>query len=201
MPLIVSLSSVLAILGPGLIGVSWVARTRPPATFIASSVGRIELLCWNRILPLFVPRAPAGRQNPAGRGSPWRKPTAPFRSRRRLGDRPASIPIRGRFVSTLLLVVGRSRRARRRLCEGRLAVRRSLVFMRGIDDLTMANATITRPEWSTVIDPVLQKELEQHVLGDLLGQAARDGRHGLQLGPAVEPLAARASAWPAARSR
>ena len=30
--------------------------------------------------------------------------------------------------------------------------------------LTMTNATITRPEWSTVIDPVLQKELEQHVL-------------------------------------
>ncbi len=28
----------------------------------------------------------------------------------------------------------------------------------------MTNATITRPEWSTVIDPVLQKELEQHVL-------------------------------------
>ncbi len=28
----------------------------------------------------------------------------------------------------------------------------------------MANPTITRPEWSTVIDPVLQKELEQHVL-------------------------------------
>ena len=30
--------------------------------------------------------------------------------------------------------------------------------------LIMTNATITRPEWSTVIDPVLQKELEQHVL-------------------------------------
>ena len=29
---------------------------------------------------------------------------------------------------------------------------------------TMTNATITRPEWSTVIDPVLQKELEQYVL-------------------------------------
>jgi NADH-quinone oxidoreductase subunit C/D len=28
----------------------------------------------------------------------------------------------------------------------------------------MTNSTITRPEWSTVIDPVLQKELEQHVL-------------------------------------
>ena len=28
----------------------------------------------------------------------------------------------------------------------------------------MPNPTITRPEWSTVIDPVLQKELEQHVL-------------------------------------
>ncbi|GAC1474465.1 MAG: hypothetical protein NVSMB9_24890 [Isosphaeraceae bacterium] len=28
----------------------------------------------------------------------------------------------------------------------------------------MATPTITRPEWSTVIDPVLQKELEQHVL-------------------------------------
>jgi NADH-quinone oxidoreductase subunit C/D len=28
----------------------------------------------------------------------------------------------------------------------------------------MTNATITRPEWSTVIDPVLQRELEQHVL-------------------------------------
>ncbi len=28
----------------------------------------------------------------------------------------------------------------------------------------MTNATITRPEWSTVIDPVLQKELEQYVL-------------------------------------
>ena len=28
----------------------------------------------------------------------------------------------------------------------------------------MTNATITRPEWSTVIDPVLQKELERHVL-------------------------------------
>ncbi len=28
----------------------------------------------------------------------------------------------------------------------------------------MANPTISRPEWSTVIDPVLQKELEQHVL-------------------------------------
>jgi NADH-quinone oxidoreductase B subunit len=28
----------------------------------------------------------------------------------------------------------------------------------------MTNATITRPEWSTVIDPILQKELEQHVL-------------------------------------
>ncbi len=34
----------------------------------------------------------------------------------------------------------------------------------GIDDPIMTNATITRPEWSTVIDPVLQKELEQHVL-------------------------------------
>ena len=34
----------------------------------------------------------------------------------------------------------------------------------GIDNPTMTNATITRPEWSTVIDPVLQKELEQHVL-------------------------------------
>ena len=30
--------------------------------------------------------------------------------------------------------------------------------------LIMTNATITRPEWSTVIDPVLQRELEQHVL-------------------------------------
>jgi len=30
--------------------------------------------------------------------------------------------------------------------------------------LIMTNATITRPEWSTVIDPILQKELEQHVL-------------------------------------
>ncbi|HMB08723.1 MAG TPA: NADH-quinone oxidoreductase subunit NuoB [Isosphaeraceae bacterium] len=28
----------------------------------------------------------------------------------------------------------------------------------------MATPTITRPEWSTIIDPVLQKELEQHVL-------------------------------------
>jgi NADH-quinone oxidoreductase B subunit len=28
----------------------------------------------------------------------------------------------------------------------------------------MTTATIARPEWSTVIDPVLQKELEQHVL-------------------------------------
>ncbi len=28
----------------------------------------------------------------------------------------------------------------------------------------MTNATIMRPEWSTVIDPVLQRELEQHVL-------------------------------------
>src|SRR5262245_46273320 len=28
----------------------------------------------------------------------------------------------------------------------------------------MTNATITRPEWSTVIDPVLQRELEQYVL-------------------------------------
>jgi NADH-quinone oxidoreductase subunit C/D len=28
----------------------------------------------------------------------------------------------------------------------------------------MTNPTITRPEWSTVIDPFLQKELEQHVL-------------------------------------
>src|SRR5262249_52149275 len=28
----------------------------------------------------------------------------------------------------------------------------------------MTNATITRPEWTTIIDPVLQKELEQHVL-------------------------------------
>jgi NADH-quinone oxidoreductase B subunit len=28
----------------------------------------------------------------------------------------------------------------------------------------MTTATITRPEWSTVIDPVLQKELEQHIL-------------------------------------
>jgi NADH-quinone oxidoreductase subunit C/D len=28
----------------------------------------------------------------------------------------------------------------------------------------MTNATITRPEWCTVIDPVLQKELERHVL-------------------------------------
>src|SRR5215469_5736028 len=34
----------------------------------------------------------------------------------------------------------------------------------GIDDPTMTIPTITRPEWSTVIDPVLQKELEQHVL-------------------------------------
>ena len=28
----------------------------------------------------------------------------------------------------------------------------------------MATPTITRPEWSTIFDPVLQKELEQHVL-------------------------------------
>ncbi len=28
----------------------------------------------------------------------------------------------------------------------------------------MTNATVTRPQWSTVIDPVLQKELEQYVL-------------------------------------
>jgi NADH-quinone oxidoreductase subunit C/D len=28
----------------------------------------------------------------------------------------------------------------------------------------MANPTIARPEWSTIVDPVLQKELEQHVL-------------------------------------
>src|ERR1700733_10755587 len=28
----------------------------------------------------------------------------------------------------------------------------------------MSTPTITRPEWSTVIDPVLQRELEQHVL-------------------------------------
>ena len=28
----------------------------------------------------------------------------------------------------------------------------------------MANATIIRPEWITTVDPVLQKELEQHVL-------------------------------------
>ena len=28
----------------------------------------------------------------------------------------------------------------------------------------MANSTIARPEWSTIFDPVLQKELEQHVL-------------------------------------
>ena len=28
----------------------------------------------------------------------------------------------------------------------------------------MTNAIITRPEWSTVVDPVLQKELERHVL-------------------------------------
>jgi NADH-quinone oxidoreductase subunit C/D len=28
----------------------------------------------------------------------------------------------------------------------------------------MTNATITRPEWSTVVDPILQKELERHVL-------------------------------------
>src|SRR5262245_23088095 len=28
----------------------------------------------------------------------------------------------------------------------------------------MTNATIARPEWTTIIDPVLQKELEQHVL-------------------------------------
>src|SRR5262245_16112512 len=34
----------------------------------------------------------------------------------------------------------------------------------GIDDPIMTNATINRPEWSMVIDPVLQKELEQHVL-------------------------------------
>jgi NADH-quinone oxidoreductase subunit C/D len=30
--------------------------------------------------------------------------------------------------------------------------------------ILMTNATITRPEWSTVVDPVLQKELERHVL-------------------------------------
>ncbi len=30
--------------------------------------------------------------------------------------------------------------------------------------MTMSTPTITRPEWSTIIDPVLQKELEQHVL-------------------------------------
>ena len=28
----------------------------------------------------------------------------------------------------------------------------------------MTNATLTPPEWSTVIDPVLHRELEQHVL-------------------------------------
>ena len=34
----------------------------------------------------------------------------------------------------------------------------------GRDGLIMTNATIARPEWTTIIDPVLQKELEQHVL-------------------------------------
>ena len=36
--------------------------------------------------------------------------------------------------------------------------------IQGIDYPIMANPTISRPEWSTVIDSVLQKELEQHVL-------------------------------------
>src|ERR1700761_2347814 len=34
----------------------------------------------------------------------------------------------------------------------------------GIDDPIMTHETINRPEWCTVIDPVLQRELEQHVL-------------------------------------
>src|SRR5271157_1256181 len=36
--------------------------------------------------------------------------------------------------------------------------------IQGIDNPIMTNPTISRPEWSTVIDSVLQKELEQHVL-------------------------------------
>ena len=37
-------------------------------------------------------------------------------------------------------------------------------LVQGMNHPIMANPTIARPEWSTVIDPVLQKELEQHVL-------------------------------------
>ncbi len=59
---------------------------------------------------------------------------------------------------------GRSwRNQSRRLCEAG-SCRFDASYPSTDRRLIMTNATITRPEWSTVIDPVLQKELEQHVL-------------------------------------
>ncbi len=64
----------------------------------------------------------------------------------------------------------------------------------------MTNATIARPEWSTVIDPVLQKELEQHVLvttwDKLLGIVDTVYNWGRR-----SAFGRWASGWPAARSR
>ena len=62
-------------------------------------------------------------------------------------------------------MAGKSSRARNGIGGGR---DRHFLFVAGhgwkLRRYIMTNATITRPEWSTVIDPVLQKELEQHVL-------------------------------------
>ena len=53
----------------------------------------------------------------------------------------------------------------------------------------MSKPTITRPEWSTVIDPVLQKELEQHVL-------VTDWEKLLEMVDLVYNWGRRSSLWP-----
>jgi NADH-quinone oxidoreductase subunit B/C/D len=53
----------------------------------------------------------------------------------------------------------------------------------------MPNSPITRPEWSTVIDPVLQKELEQHVL-------VTDWEKLLEMVDLVYNWGRRSSLWP-----
>src|SRR5262249_23527241 len=111
-----------------------------------------------------------GQPVPAGaRGPPWRIRARPFRIgavglRQRCGDPPGPADEPWPAIPPSPGPVQRS--------PGRAAASRgppgladsAARIPSGIDDPIMTQATITRPEWSTIIDPVLQKELEQHVL-------------------------------------
>ena len=121
------------------------------------------------------PSAPIVTSRPIDRGA------APLVKRQAPSGSPAAVPsgetARRRLPFDYRRVVPISRHPVKSLSDhgpprtewGRTADRpearstfRTLV--QGMNHPIMANPTITRPEWSTVIDPVLQKELEQHVL-------------------------------------